>query len=656
MNIRTETAERNIFRCDEFLFCSLLVVLFLIPLIFSPSLYRSFEIPKVVLLRTGATLLLLGWWLLPMRHRFLDLLRASTIVQAVLLVLAAAAIATCLSIEPILSIFGIYDRQLGFLSMTAMTVLFVIVVEQTGFSRKRAAAVVRTLNIAATVAAGYAVAQYCGIDPFPWSDAFGPRSASTVGHPDYLGDLLVMSMPLCLAMVYSERQWWVRVMWFFCFVVQAGGLLVSQTRGAWIAAAVTVPLFIAVEPFFHRESSNVFRRHALVSGAALVAVLAAGSAVFLTHPPLRERAVSIVHVEEQPRLYLWRDSMSVIKEYPLTGTGPQTFRLAFMPYKSLELARLEHNTNYDTPHNNYLHVWATTGALGICAYLYLIFCCFRTGIRTIVASSDCNDSILSLGLVIALAAYVMAMVTGIDTIATMLYLYVLAGLVAAGELPPSMGGRKVVAKSKVEERKSVRSLPGMDVNQSGGSFKKGLIALVLIFVVAMSTYDSARMVRADNRALAGLRAAHNGTTAGSSNGQNLLEQAAALLPRESFYPLQAGVVALKKGYSAEDRNKAFTEAIMWAERSFKHGWAPENSWNLISTAYLNLGNWTEAEQACRQGLALGPNNGPLMFNLAKALAIAGKKEEALLVIDQLLLVNERFVEAQELQGRLMGEE
>jgi tetratricopeptide (TPR) repeat protein len=334
-------------------------------------------------------------------------------------------------------------------------------------------------------------------------------------------------------------------------------------------------------------------------------------------------------VGEQPRIYLWRDTFKVIKEMPLVGSGPETFRLAFMPYKSMDLARLEKNTNFDNPHNNYLYLWATTGALGLGAYLYLLFCCFHKGIRKIRKGDNLSARTVYLGLLTTLAAYGVSMLTGFDTTPTIFCFYAVVALLAAGERLGAKGS-------------------------SPKDIRRSTMPLIIGFAIiaGLVTYDSVRIVKADHRALLGMEKANEGSQAAFDESRTLLQQAINLLPRESFYPLQRGVVSLMAGVQGQDTGREFRESIYWAKRSLVHGWAPENSWNLISTSYLNLETWEEAEQACRQGLALDPYNVPLKYNLAKALMSLGRSEEALKEVEEILLVDDQYQEAKKLKKQL----
>jgi len=563
----------------------------------------------------GVMLLVLGWCITKYRENTFPSFSLSPITRAALLFVVASFVSSLLSIEPVLSIFGIYDRQCGFLGVLGVTCFCLLLLSALRVRDRGGATVVRVMAFSGTLVAFYSLLQYFDADPITWAKAFGERPSSTLGHPDFLGELLVMTIPLALSLCYLERKWVFKVTWILATLIQLGGLLVSQTRGAWIAALVSIPAFFLIEPCLDRKNIRAFRRKAFISLLAFALVFALGVFGFFAKPEFRHRAASILQVKEQTRIYLWRDSLKVIKEYPIFGSGPETFRLSFMPHKGLELAKMEKNVNYDNPHNNYLYLWATTGAVGLLSYLYLLWCCFREGIRRLRKNDDEASPTLYLGTAASLGAHCVSMLTGFDTIATLFYLYTLIAVFGASEGPLDSATPSVASSSAI---------------------KGSLIIPIILFCVML--YDVSRTLSADHLALKALQAAGK-NPAELLEARPLLESSCNLLPRESFYRTQLALVHLRISQKTDGREDALRAAIHWGYLSLFHGWSPENSFNLISTAYLNLGDCRSAEWACRKALAIDPHNYPLLINLAMSLSCQGKRNEALDTMAKVLSID-----------------
>lgn len=623
--------ENHFSIAHRLLWTGLLVLIFLLPLVFSTSLYRGFETAKSSLLRVGVLLLVFGWCITRYRERSFSFVSLTPITRAALFFVLAFLVSSLLSIEPTLSIFGIYDRQCGLLGILAVTCFCLLLSGELRMgSGRESATVLKAMALSGTVVAFYSLLQYYHIDPITWSKAFGNRPSSTVGHPDFLGEVLVMTIPLALALGYRAERWYLKVAWILTVLLQLGGLLVSQTRGAWIAAALSMPAFFLLEPFLHRKDARVFRKKGFVSLLALSLLFGVGISCLLLKPEFRHRALSIFAVKEQTRIYLWRDSLKVIKESPIFGSGPETFRLSFMPHKGLELAKMEKNVNYDNPHNNYLYLWATTGTVGLISYLCLLWCCFREGARKLRKSHDKTSPTLSLGMVAALGAYCVSMLTGFDTISTLFYLYTLIAVLGASECRL-----------------------GSPAKSTGTSSERWGFIIVPIILLSLSVYDVSRALLADHLALKALRTAGKNPP-GLYEARSQLERSCKLLPRESFYPTQLALIHLRTSQKNEDRENALREAIHWGYRSLFHGWSPENSFNLISTAYLNLGDCRSAEWACRKGLAMDPHNYPLLTNLAMSLSCQGKRNKALDAVEKVLSIDPDNQLAGKLKESLVG--
>jgi O-antigen ligase len=472
--------------------------------------------------------------------------------------------------------------------------------------------------LSGTISSLYSLLQYFNLDPIAWPKTFGNRPSSTLGHPDFLGDLLAMVIPLSLALCYLEKGWKKRSAWLLSILIQLGGLLVSQTRGAWIAATVSISTFFLLEPFFYRESKKgVFQKKIIVSLVAIFLFFGLVVSFLLVKPEFRYRAASILKIKEQTRIYLWHDSFKVIKEYPLFGSGPETFRLSFMPYKGIELAKMEKNVNYDNPHNNYLYIWATTGTLGLITYLYLLFCSFREGIRNLKENIASNPTFY-LGILTSLEAYCIAMLTGFDTISTIFYFYCIIALIAVSD--NHLGKKAQIVKPK---------------------HKRNVLVMIVIILSCLIIYDTSRFLLADHLTLKALKLIGK-KPPHLLEARQILKRSCNLLPRESFYRLQLAIVNLKIGRKEVGKKDSLREAVHWGYLSLLHSWAPENSYNIIGTAYLNLRDCRSAEWACRRGLEIDPYNYPLRTNLAISLSCQGKRQEALNEVVKALSIDPNY--------------
>jgi O-antigen ligase len=78
------------------------------------------------------------------------------------------------------------------------------------------------------------------------------------------------------------------------------------------------------------------------------------------------------YLQMEGRISIWKDTLHLVRDYPLTGAGLGTFGLAFRHYQT-DLV----NLYVDHAHNDYLEFAADTGLLGVALLflpiLYLFF-------------------------------------------------------------------------------------------------------------------------------------------------------------------------------------------------------------------------------------------------------------------------------------------
>lgn len=81
------------------------------------------------------------------------------------------------------------------------------------------------------------------------------------------------------------------------------------------------------------------------------------------------------------RIFLWKRTLPLIKDYPLLGTGPDTFALRFMPKYTNDLIAIGQYSINDTAANVYLTIAVNLGLVGLLVYLSFIFFQLKNGIK-----------------------------------------------------------------------------------------------------------------------------------------------------------------------------------------------------------------------------------------------------------------------------------
>ena len=72
------------------------------------------------------------------------------------------------------------------------------------------------------------------------------------------------------------------------------------------------------------------------------------------------------------RIFLWKRTIPLIKDYPIFGSGPDTFALRFMPLYTEDIAAIGPLTINDTAANIYLTMLVNLGIVGTISYLLFL--------------------------------------------------------------------------------------------------------------------------------------------------------------------------------------------------------------------------------------------------------------------------------------------
>lgn len=215
--------------------------------------------------------------------------------------------------------------------------------------------------------------------------------AGGLTHPIQTGAWCAAAIGWQLAVVLRRTGWkrWVSAAGL---LAACAGLLVTGSRGPWLAAAITAPAIVARIALRDRAAL----RPAIV--LAIVAVAAAAAA----WPIAGDRALERVRVAREElraaivedeyatstglRIALWGWAWEIFRADPLTGAGAGSFRIAQSEQPGFRRAveRSPESAGYlarDDAHCTPLHVLATTGIPGGLALLAVLALAIRAAGR-----------------------------------------------------------------------------------------------------------------------------------------------------------------------------------------------------------------------------------------------------------------------------------
>jgi O-antigen ligase len=139
---------------------------------------------------------------------------------------------------------------------------------------------------------------------------------------------------------------------FLIVLMMTATLFMTFSRGGIIAFVVSSLFFAWI----------TWQRRTLKSKTGLLAILAAvifAAVVLAAWDQLEERFANLEE-DHISRLTVWQDSLGIIRDYPMLGTGLGTFESAYMRYQTT-MPRLL----FDHAHNDYVELVTDTGILGL---------------------------------------------------------------------------------------------------------------------------------------------------------------------------------------------------------------------------------------------------------------------------------------------------
>ncbi|MEE3233332.1 MAG: O-antigen ligase family protein [Candidatus Latescibacterota bacterium] len=263
---------------------------------------------------------------------------------------------------------------------------------------------------------GYGFLQTLDLDPFPAVTVFGSRRViSTFENPNYLGNILACSLPLLVYYFIIARREVFRWMMGITLIMTYGVWILAGSRGAWIGGVVGL-LALAVILATLRVDRKFEKRASLMSylvlGCVVVGVsIYASEKIVIANAQGKlsayQRLLSIRHVFDprelgdfsgdvgaaslqigdtfvhdttiNHRYFIWDVTRKMVTDSPIVGVGYGGFAQNFSNYRadfrqddrnnSLSDWQKMEETQY--PHNEFLHILAECGTLGLLSFFWL---------------------------------------------------------------------------------------------------------------------------------------------------------------------------------------------------------------------------------------------------------------------------------------------
>jgi len=186
---------------------------------------------------------------------------------------------------------------------------------------------------------------------------FGPY----VNHNHYAG-YMEMVIPLAIGLIFINKDINKRLMLGFMTVVMAATVFMSLSRSGMVSLICSL-VFLSLMLSSAKNPKHSF---------PIVSLIVIGLLLFLAYIGILSDSLNRILTLTEPdkllqemRPKVWKDSLNIVKDFPILGSGLGTYENIFPKYKSFSQQVI-----YLYTHNDYLQALTESGALGFSIILW----------------------------------------------------------------------------------------------------------------------------------------------------------------------------------------------------------------------------------------------------------------------------------------------
>ncbi len=631
------------------------VLLFFVPIVLFPTTSELFEFNKTVL-TYALTTIIVSLWLIRSIFAKRLIFRRSLLDIPILIFLAAQVLSTVTSIDLRTSIFGYYSRFNGGL-LTSFSYALLYWAYVSNVNRKYNIKAMYVLIVSAVFVSIYGVLQHLGVDSHIWVQDVQKRIFSTLGQPNWLAAWIVAIIPLTWAFAIRRSKlkllntqtknlvFWISLSILFFLI-----LLFTGSRSGLVGFVIADITFWVIAALMLRKKPT---KNKISTGKAFVVIHAIFVFIILLigtqwTPKIQDilSKPSATQIEKpvqvsgtalaiggssstEIRKIVWQGSYDIWKNYPILGTGVETFAYSYYNFRPIEHNLVsEWDFLYNKAHNEYLNIAATTGTVGLVAYLFLLVMILVQIIKEIRRNKYSNY-IIPTSLLAGFSSILVTNFFGFSVVPVSLLMFMF----------PAFAVTLHKLKSKTETTKS----NNLTVGQKSTAILVIFLAIYIVFLISKYWY-------ADYLYSKGKVQNDSGNPL---QAREILEDAIDLSPSESIFWEEASSASLEIALALEEDGN-LKLALAMSEQAIKESdrainLSPKNV-NLLrkrASMFIKLSIFEpnyllNARNTLLSAIQLAPTDAKLYYNLALTHVRIGDIESAISVLENTIKMKKNY--------------
>jgi putative inorganic carbon (hco3(-)) transporter len=385
---------------------TILILLFHLLLLITPFLWTArtselFEFPKMMF-TYGTALLIVAAWASRMILEKRLIFRRTPFDIPLLLFLLSQIISTILSIDPHTSLWGYYSRFNGGLisTLTYITLFYALV---SNFTPKDTLKLIYTLIATLFLTSLYSFPEHFGYSPSCyiitdqfnaqcWVQDVQTRVYGTFGQPNwqaaYIITVIFLPISLLISSLKTLKVTPKLLALSAMLLLPFSTLLFTKSRSGFLGFSLGLIIFtlltllkdkLKLKPLLIASCFLLITFY--IFGQGIVPQIDRSIRMFATQQTSEQTTSTLPALEEiggtesgEIRRIVWQGALDLFYQYPLFGSGVETFAYAYYNVRPVEHNLVsEWDFLYNKAHNEFLNLLATTGLFGFLSYTLIIF-------------------------------------------------------------------------------------------------------------------------------------------------------------------------------------------------------------------------------------------------------------------------------------------